>query len=143
MLMRDFFEAFPEMAARETRLLQVSGDSLIPAGDYTLKEYYCEDPRCDCRNGVINVVGQESGWVASLSYSLEDGSQAKLDPAGPEGEVAQRWLNIVRLQLTDPAYIERLRRHYRLVKNRHLSWSPPWESNTKLKRKLLRKAGRC
>jgi hypothetical protein len=115
-----------------------------------LFELYCEDPRCRCRKVLIKIVGKEQGWVASIDHSLTDFAaceidepQTVLDPHSPPGPFSEGFLALARQALSDPTYAERLERHYRLIKNRHLGGFTDRHPTTQLKRKLLRKVGRC
>ena len=135
-----FGEFFPEIAAKETRVITVVDQAItgLPPGSYALIDLYCTDPDCDCRNVYIHVVHEGFlGLIATITYGWENLTYYKEWMGGREdnGMVAQfkgpalafgcvqsqyadRLLRIFENILqTDKAYGDRLQRHYRLVKN--------------------------
>jgi hypothetical protein len=119
-----FHSVEPELAERETRRITVvtsQGDVL--EGAYNLVEFYCPDPDCDCRRVMLNVVSEEQvhrGYLASISYAFDrndDMAGPFLDPLNPQSQYADELLELVTVSvLKDPEYLERLERHYELVK---------------------------
>jgi hypothetical protein len=149
MFLRNFSELFPEMARKETRVLMVVRDPVLPEDEYALVEFYCEDPRCECRNVQLRILAREQGWVATVNHAFEpDGfrdiglPQTFLDPTCKQSPFSEYLLELTTELLADPAYAERLERHYNIVKNRGRQCLRPQQSASKLQRKLLRKAGR-
>ena len=55
-------ERFPEVGARETRLVTVPQRQDLPDWEYGFVELYCDEPDCDCRRVMINVLRPETGW---------------------------------------------------------------------------------
>ncbi len=59
--MTPFFSRCPETAVRETRELYLppsedaSADDASPQGRFLLVEWYCENPKCDCRRVLLGV----------------------------------------------------------------------------------------
>ena len=53
-----FHEAFPDLAAQETRTITTLASAYLPAGSYTLIEMYCDEPHCDCRRVFLGAVLQ-------------------------------------------------------------------------------------
>jgi len=112
----------------------MEGDE-IPAGKYFFLEFYCDDEACDCRRVIIKVV-QESPKpeiIASIDYGWEDpefyvtwmGSDdeehemagAILEPLLPQSRHSRFFLRFFsNVVLKDPAYVERLKRHYAMFK---------------------------
>jgi hypothetical protein len=131
-----FYSRFPDLAVEETRSVKVRGDADLPEGEYGFIEFYCEEPACDCRRVLVSVVSPDPGWTpwATISFGweslqfyldrlgdLEDAAVAKgpsLDPLNPQTKYAPALLELFRFVLTDDAYVERLKRHYLLFKDR-------------------------
>ena len=73
MSMAPFHTRFRDLAAHETRSVTVRGTPGLPDGEYGFIEFYCDDPGCDCRRVVINVMCSTTGpriW-ASINYGWE------------------------------------------------------------------------
>jgi hypothetical protein len=74
MPMIPFMERFPDLAARETRSVTVSGRIDIPDGEYGFLESFCDEPGCDCRRVMIVVLRSDTElnkiW-ASINYGWE------------------------------------------------------------------------
>ena len=134
MMMTTFSTRFPDLAWRETRTITVRGLDVLPDGEYAFLESYCDDANCDCRRVMLRVLGRASGpqvW-ATISYGweseqfyerwvgrAEDGWDNKgpyLDPLNPQTPYADALLRMFEYVLTDRAYVERLKRHYRMFK---------------------------
>jgi hypothetical protein len=118
-----FYYVDTKLAVEETRVLTFTtpyGD--IPAGKYELVEYFCPDPACDCRRGMLNVVEERAveRFLASISYAFDrDDPDAGpfLDPLNPQSRYAHALLAVVReIVFSDPAYLARLERHYTMMK---------------------------
>ena len=74
MPMTPFMERFPEVGARETRSVTVTNRQDLPDGEYSFLEFYCNEPGCDCRRVMIDVLRPETGWSkvwATISYGWE------------------------------------------------------------------------
>src|ERR1051325_1954298 len=124
------FHILPEMAKRETRTAFTTSSSDLPAGEYGFVETYCDDPSCDCRRVLVNVVSPSRpgtilatigyGWEPAEFYDRMDlGEDMKgpcLDPFNPQSPHAPALLDLFRTVLEDPVYVERLERHYLAVK---------------------------
>ena len=135
-----FHEYFPEIAERETRSITVppGADLGLPAGEYGFLEMYCDEPGCDCRRVFFCVVrpdhqGPEAvvawGWEDVDFYAnwlkygdAADAAELKgpvLNLASPATQLAPALLELVRnVLLTDPEYVERIKRHYRMFRDR-------------------------
>jgi hypothetical protein len=131
-----FSEFCPEVAERETRNLILSGgDEWLPADTYGFFEMYCDEPGCDCRRVFFMVAGKRRREpLAIVSYGWEsrgfyerwtNGAPIDpkimqgpiLDPGSPQSKYAPALLELVdEVLLADAAYIERLKRHYRMVR---------------------------
>ena len=68
------YPRFPQIVARETRVITISenSDDALPPGEYGLLESYCTASNCDCRRTSLNVVTKDSNRVqAVISYGWE------------------------------------------------------------------------
>jgi hypothetical protein len=110
----------------------------LPAGGYAFLEMFCEDPGCDCRRVFFMVmVSFRTEEQAVVAWGWEDVefyrkwmrygdlSEAQL-LQGPtlnigsrETELSEGILDLTRnVLLKDPDYIERVKRHYRMFRER-------------------------
>ncbi len=132
-----FSHFYPDLAARETRNAILSeGDEWLPADTYAMFEMYCDEPGCDCRRVFFTVIGERQrrplavvayGWESRAFYArwmhsddpqdLADLQGPILNFGSPQSKYAPELLNLINeVLLADPAYIERLKRHYQLVR---------------------------
>ncbi len=136
MPMTPFVERFPALGARETRSLAVSGRTDLPDGDYGFLECYCNEPRCDCRRVMVVVLrpdtGRKKSW-ATINYGWESvefyqqwaqapawdrcGWQGPfLDPLAAPTPYSRVLLELFKVMVQSPDYVERLKRHYQLFR---------------------------
>lgn len=133
-----FYERFNEIAMKETRSITIHNNPGLPDDDYGFLEAYCNDENCDCRRVFFNVISRKSGEVvAVIAYGWEDRefyarwytqNDPKiiremqgpiLNPSSNQSELSPALLRIVRdTLLKDPAYIERLKHHYWMFKEK-------------------------
>lgn len=130
-----FHERFPDVAMDEVRTFFAVNDPELPDDAYTLIEAYCNEPDCDCRRVFFNVYSQErQRVVAVVAYGWEsrafyrewlgmDDPEAIRELKGPalnslsrQSAFAPIILERVKEILKDPAYVERLKRHYRMFR---------------------------
>ncbi len=133
-------EFFPEVADRETRSVTVPAglDLPIPPGDYAFMEMYCNERRCDCRRVLLYVIRRgRDGPQAVITWGWEDvgfyqnwlkhGTRSDtirmkgpaLNPGSAFTKLAPYLLEFVRdVLLTDSDYVERIKRHYRMVRQK-------------------------
>lgn len=52
-----FYEKFPEIAEKETKVITAIADPELPEGNYALIESYCDEIDCDCRRVFLNIFG--------------------------------------------------------------------------------------
>ncbi len=125
MTMMPFHTLYPDIAGGETRCVIAFDDPVIPIGEYLLDEAYCIEERCDCRRVMIAVIdAARREQVATINHGFEppeppfeDEGQTFLDPLNPQSELSTRFLEIFEHTVaTDPAYRERLERHYTMWK---------------------------
>lgn len=131
-----FYGRFPDIALRETRTLTVFDVPGLPPGEYGFTEAYCSKPGCDCRRVFFNVIQVETGrLVATIAYGWEsveyyaqwlgrDDPHVLRELKGPalnrwseQSELAPMLLAQLPLLLSDPAYVARIERHYRMFKD--------------------------
>ncbi len=134
-----FIELFPAIAEKETRRATILEEGIIPKGEYAFMELYCSGKTCDCRRSMINVYQidplKPAIQVATLSYGWENFAFYKkwgstftkemlvflkgpaLDPYQKQTDIAPFFLEIFeKMVKTDPAYVARLKNHYKLFK---------------------------
>lgn len=137
-----FYELFPEVAESETRsiILQKPEDPnlLNLAGEYSFIEAYCDEESCDCRRVFLNVVSPTSkgslaviafGWESRKYYEKWMGDTdesvistlhgASLNLASPQSSIAPQLLALAKdILLKDTAYVERIKRHYKMYRQK-------------------------
>ncbi|HEY6372440.1 MAG TPA: hypothetical protein VIX37_17820 [Candidatus Sulfotelmatobacter sp.] len=135
MPMIPLIEKFPDLGARETRSVTVAQRQDLRDGEYGFVELYCNEPGCDCRRVMIDVLRPETGWSkiwATISYGWEslefyrkwggshsDPSETQgpyLDPLNPQTEYSPALLNLFRFLVQSPDYVVRLQRHYQMFR---------------------------
>jgi hypothetical protein len=129
-----FYTRSRDLAFSEMRSATVRGMPDLPDGQYGFLELYCDDPECDCRRVIIDVVTPTAGpkiW-ATINYGWESLAfyarwtrdlelargccGATLDMLNPQTEYSEALLRLFKQILQDKAYVERLKRHYQLFK---------------------------
>ena len=134
MPMVSFSSEFPDVALHETRCIIAKDKSGIPDDEYLFLESYCNEPGCDCRRVMINVVSSDTpgnilatinyGWENIRFYKIfmygdeEDAASATgaaLDSLNLQSDLAPAFLKIFKEILTQ-SYIERLKEHYKMFK---------------------------
>jgi hypothetical protein len=118
-----YSEEFPEQ--EETRcLLFIDRSSGRELDKIYLEEHYCADPDCDCQRVMFYVYSRDGELLAVICYDFldrmektPDGTNPFLEPGAEQPAGAQMCLAWVTRELErDAAYRERLRRHYREMK---------------------------
>lgn len=117
-----FTHHFPALGVAETRSLGLAAAAYgVPPGNYAFLEAYCTEPGCDCRRALIHVVERERGFVALVSFGFDRAAPMAgpyCDPLYPIPDYAAGLVRLLSEQLfSDPAYVERLQRHYRMMKD--------------------------
>jgi hypothetical protein len=131
-----FYEKFPELADKETRVLTVLDDPELPSDEYGFIEAYCDEPDCDCRRVFFNVFsGRQKRFVAVIAYGwgskrfyakwfgandpkiIRSMQGPILNDTSPQSKLAPVLLDRVKnLLLKDPLYVERLKQHYAMFR---------------------------
>lgn len=131
------YEYFPDLIEFETRKVCLMQETYgLPAGVYYLLESYCIDPDCDCRKVMINVQAQSDkprvlgtvgyGWEGEEFYIKWTGDEklgrhmvgTYLEPGGVGTEYSQNCLKLVNNSLRDPHYVNMIKRHYIMLKDK-------------------------
>jgi len=118
---------FLAVAKEETRSIRVPDGSGadVPAGNYFFREFYCTEPRCECRRVLLQVIDVDRPRVAaSIGYAFEpsddpydDEPQITLDPLNPQSEASSGLLRVFEQMIgADAVYRARLIRHYTMWK---------------------------
>jgi len=120
-----FAAKFPEVASHETRVVTLTQPNpLLPPDGYAFVEVYCDEKGCDCRRALFWVMAesQEEKPIATISFGFDPEAEMAgpfLDPFGPQSEFSEALLGLfVSAVLTDPAYVQRLYRHYTLMREK-------------------------
>ena len=136
-----FHDLFPKIANAETRTITVTSSRShigLPRGSYGFCEMFCNERGCDCRRVFFYVMASFRkepqaviawGWESAAFYAKwlghddpETISALKgpiLNSLSPQTELAPPLLDLVRnVLLRDEAYVERIKRHYRLFRAR-------------------------
>jgi len=137
-----FHEHFPEIAERETRTITIleQSSSGLPPGQYSLVEMYCDERGCDCRRVFFYVVSSLKknkdveaviayGWESPEFYArwmrddsprmIEELQGPILNMGSPQSSLAPAILQIVKdIILQDKAYVERIKSHYAIFRDR-------------------------
>jgi hypothetical protein len=120
--MQPFGQLFPQLGKDECRVIYLpDGAENIPAGRYALVDYYCNERKCNCRRVILNVTCEATiRSVGMISFGLYPDAIPVgpfLDPLHPRAPFAHQVLEMVDdLVLSDPRYVDRLRRHYHLFR---------------------------
>jgi len=137
-----FHEHFPEIAERETRTITIleQSSSGLPPGQYSLVEMYCDERGCDCRRVFFYVVSSLKkdkdveaviayGWESPEFYArwmkdddpeiITELQGPILNMSSPQSSLAPAILKIVKdIILQDSAYIERIKTHYKMFRDK-------------------------
>ena len=133
-----FLERFGELAWKETRSVTVfENHPALPADEYGLIELYCNDEACDCRRVMLDVVSRQLnksvavvayGWENAAFYArwfgqsdpkiIKEMQGPELNLGSPQSKLAPAALELVKDVLKDQNYVARIKRHYKLFKER-------------------------
>jgi hypothetical protein len=146
MPMSPFMSRFPDLAVNEMRVTTILQDDKIPKGEYAFVEWYCDEDDCDCRRVLIQVMERSTkgkiwatinyGWEKPAFYAKRMGVEsmakemagAMLDPINPQTKYAPVLLELFEMILQDPAYVDRLKRHYAMFKGAQPPRTRSWET---------------
>ena len=133
-----FHEVLPKIAEKETRCVTILGDLGVPKGEYVFLDVHCADKTCDCRRVFINVMKmtpRSAEHIATISYGWESlafyrkwslglSNEMLIEFKGPcldrfqkQSPHAPYFLDFFKNMIaTDTAYVNRLKKHYKLFK---------------------------
>jgi len=126
MSMMAFHLLFPKEAKNETRAVTPVFPGKVTGHRYMLMEYFCIDPKCDCRRVMINVIDTENDvHVATINHAFEppkppfeDEGQTFLDLMNPQSALSDDLLDMFKKMVADDEeYRQRLERHYKMWKS--------------------------
>lgn len=132
------YENCAKIASEETRSIIVSEEiNGLPAGEYTLVEAFCDEQDCDCRRVMFDVVTPEHktpvaviayGWETNHFYSKWFGKKDEniikmmqgpiLNDMSEQGPYAGELLAMVKGVLKDESYVNRIKRHYKIFRDK-------------------------
>ena len=135
-----FNNRFPEIAKRETRTITIN-DGLkfsLPPGEYAFLEMFCNESKCDCRRVFFYVVYSNRiqaeaviayGWEDTDYYakwmgdddpdSMRELKGPVLNLTSPQMALAPAIIELFKnVLLPDHAYIERVKRHYAMFREK-------------------------
>jgi len=125
-------DRFPALAEHETRTLTVFKRDGLPDGSYAFLEMFCNEPGCvlfyvlsSRHKDVQAVIGW--GWETLEFYAkwfrhgdpqaVAEMKGPVLNPLSPQSSLAPAILELAKdVLLKDPAYVERVKRHYALFR---------------------------
>ncbi len=134
-----FFKFLPEVADKEMRIIKVFDDSHwnLPADVYGFFEMFCSEKQCDCRRVFFNVMTERQGNVATIAYGwetptfyarwigtndrsvIEEMLGPNLNVLSPQSKIAPQILKMFKdVLLVDVDYINSIKRHYELMKDK-------------------------
>jgi hypothetical protein len=143
----------PKLAEAETRVLTLPpGDNTgLPSDSYIFHEMFCNEKGCDCRRVFFSVVSENYkrteaviayGWETKAFYAkwMGDSDLATLvelqgpvlNVGSPQSQSAPAILQLVKeVLLKDPAYLERIKRHYALFRQKIDGGKRKWKPKGK------------
>ncbi len=113
-----FDELFPDQAAQEYATLRVTQEDGTVVDDYTVIEYICSNPACDCHKLLLDVVAHSSHQsMALIDLDLRRFTRAHLSDDKSHSPFAHTRLALLaQHKLSEPAYQTGLKAHYQQFK---------------------------
>jgi tetratricopeptide (TPR) repeat protein len=157
MPMEPFCSKFEKTACDETRTVKLFKHDKLPDGTYAFAESYCNEIDCDCRRVYINVISEKNiecfatinyGWESIKFYKrwIGDKKMARdlqgpiLAPGQIQSKYAPLFLDIFKEVIQDKKYVDRLKKHYSMVRevtgNKKSSYSPQSKTLQKYLREI-------
>jgi hypothetical protein len=138
-MFRAFSDQFPDVGVTESRMVMtIDGDRIER---FLFLELYCDDEGCDCRRVIVRVLSVSEtpagpahelaslsfGWEPAQFYrdwasfplgarDIEEMKGPALQRLAPQSARANEMLRQFRSLLEDRAYVDRIRRHYRMFR---------------------------
>jgi len=133
-----FFTFFPEIAEKETRVIQFFNGSELAGDTLVLIEMFCDEPKCDCRRVMLNVFSEKrKEIVATIAFGWENEAfYKKWYPYGDANDIKELkgpalnsmsqmtdisefvFKTVNEQTLSQQSYIDRIVRHYNLFRKR-------------------------
>src|ERR1700733_10014303 len=120
-----FHHFFPDLAEKENRAFWANGRGPFKDDPYQLVEFYCADPNCDCNRVVVAVADRqkpERGTLLSVGFAFnrkDPDARPYIYPLNPITKEGREFYPMIQNMLeTDVEYVSRLKRHYKLVKEK-------------------------
>ncbi len=148
-----FEEYFHDLAEEETRVITVfpGGVDGLPPDAYAFRELYCNERGCDCRRVFFYVTSEAQkrteavvayGWETKAFYAkwmgnadlatLVEMQGPILNVGSPQSRLAPAILRLTEeVLLKDPAYLERIKRHYALFRQKIEGGRLKWKAKDK------------
>jgi hypothetical protein len=133
-----FHDYFPALAEQETRSITIANGNpwSLPPDDYGFMELFCDEPGCDCRRVFLLVLSRQGSkpmaviaygweklrfykhWLRHLGPERAKGLKGPvLNEGSPQSKLAPSLLQLTEdVLLRDRDYLERLKRHYRMMR---------------------------
>jgi len=144
MFLTNFGLKYPKLAEKETRVVTILSDKeKIDKWEYVIQELYCTNKTCDCRKVSFNVIWPKEEiyyfdyWFEEPNYYMDwwiwDLDWAKEMSWLSVNEMAwnyiksELFLNTIKWVLNDEKYIDRLKKHYFLMKEDVEWYEDPFE----------------
>jgi hypothetical protein len=124
-----FDRYFPAIAEKETRCIWALGRQ-PPEQPFMLREYFCDDVSCHCNRVMLLVIDLAAAaeCAVSVSYAFDRSDPDPgpyIDPTNPCSIDGRQLFPIIKQLLdSDTDYVERLKRHYRMVKQKVATDNP-------------------
>lgn len=122
---RPFHDFFPEEAETENRALWLLDRKPFEDEPFQLIEFYCVDPKCDCNRVIVAAVdgrAPELGTIVSVGYAFDRNDPDAgpyMDPLNTITKDGYSLYPVIAEMLeNDREYVARLKRHYKMVKNK-------------------------
>ena len=97
-------------------------DGLPPNSQFMIIESYCENPSCDCKALIADIVEVNhkretvGGLLVTIYYNWSSKKKPILHEESPKTDIALRLLKIYKNLVHEGKYLERIKQHYAYVK---------------------------
>jgi hypothetical protein len=126
--MRHFNSLFPEVAKKETLVVQTEDDAL-PNGNYAFLECFCDNLGCPCASVTLDVIAldnsdpKNSKKITAINFSWEEPlskNNPSLHEEADQSHLAQAALTVFSHLVENNGYIaDKFKNHYAMVR-RHI-----------------------
>lgn len=143
MFLTNFWFKYPELAEKETKLFIITWDDReIPKWNYIIYEMYCTNPKCDCRKVSFNIIWPNKEiyyldyWFEKPEYYMkwwiwdknlaQEMSWLSVNTFNWNIEDNKKMFENIKYFLQDEKYVERLKKHYKLMKQENDWYTDPF-----------------